>query len=398
VYSGLALVEVLAALGLARLFLKKRQGAEWRAGYGLLLLYVGGVAASLVAWMFSTGWVLGRLLFPALVPLVVLAAAGWKHLWKPLPWLVLVYLGIISLLAPVYIQAAFGQPARLPQAKAPAGTLPTAVNFGGVARLFASAVSSQRVAPGGEETVTLCWEALDATPRDYSVFVHLLGPADALVGRRDTYPGLGAFATSLWKKGDAFCDCVIVPVNKDAPGEQVYGVEVGLFDRETMERLPASDAAGQVLTQVIVDRVKVSGAGGVVPRSAAAVQANFSDQILLLGYEAGQPAPGQNLPVTLYWQAQSEIPVDYTVFMHMLDASGSIVAQADAPPKAGWLPTSWWEPGKLVVDEHWLAVPAALQSGDYRLQVGLYLPETGERLVLAGAGQDAAELGSVRVP
>jgi hypothetical protein len=398
VYSGFGLVELLAALGLALLFLKKRRGAEWRAGYGLMLLYVGGVVASLVAWMFSTGWVLGRLLFPALVPLVVLAAAGWKRLWAPLPWLVLAYLGLVAYMAPEAIGAAFSQPARLPHVSAPEGTQPAALSFGQLARLIAYDISPRWVAPGGETTVTLCWEALDATPRDYSVFVHLLGPVDALVGRRDTYPGLGAFATSLWKQGDAFCDRVIVPVNKDAPGEQVYGVEVGLFDRETMERLPASDAAGQALPQVIVGRVKVSGAGGVFPPSAAPVQANFSDQISLLGYEAGQPAPGKNLSVTLYWQAQSGIPVDYTVFMHMLDTSGSIVAQADAPPKAGWLPTSWWEPGKLVVDEHWLAVPAALPSGDYRLQVGLYLPDTGERLALTGSGQDAADLGLIRVP
>ena len=398
VYYGFGLVELAAAAGLALLFVRKRISSESRAGYGFLLLYVGGVLASMMGWMFSTGWVLGRLLFPALAPLGVLAVAGWRRLWKPLPWLALAYLSVIALLAPRYIQSAFGRPVLLTRAQASAGTNPTDVRFGSLARLFAYEASPRRVEPGGETTVTLCWETLNSTPQNYSVFVHLLGPADAVVGGRNTYPGLGAYATSLWRQGDAFCDHVIVPVDRNAPSEMVYGVEVGLFDQATMARLPAVDAGGKPVAQVIVDRVKVAGAGDAMPGSAAQVKANFSDQATLLGYQAGGPRPGQNVPVTLYWQAQSEIPVDYTVFMHMLDASGQIVAQADARPKAGWLPTTWWDPGKIVADEHTLALPAALPAGDYSLEIGLYVPETGERLPLSGSEQNAVDLGSMRVP
>ena len=396
VYYGFGLMELTAAAGLALLFVRKRAGPEGRAGYGFLLLYVGGVLASMMGWMFSTGWVLGRLLFPALVPLGVLAAAGWRRLWRSLPWLALAYLSMISLLAPIYIRSAFGRPALSTQA--PAGTNPTDVRFGSLARLFAYEAAPRRVGPGGETTVTLCWEALNPTPQNYSVFVHLLGPADAVVGGRNTYPGLGAYATSLWRQGDAFCDHVIVPVDQKAPSEMVYGVEVGLFDQATMTRLPAVDADGKSVGQVIVDRVKVSGTGDAMPGSAAQVKADFSGQVTLLGYQAGSPRPGQNMPVTLYWQAQSEIPVDYTVFMHMLDASGQTVAQADARPKAGWLPTTWWDPGKIVADEHTLVLPAALPAGDYRLEVGLYVAETGERLPLSGSEQNAVDLGSIRVP
>jgi Dolichyl-phosphate-mannose-protein mannosyltransferase len=253
VYDGYRLVDVLAAVGLVFVFLKQRPSLGWRGGYGLLLFYVGGVLASLVSWMFSTGWVLGRLLFPALVPLAVLAVAGWGRLWARLPWLVLAYLCIVSVMAPVYIQAALGHPVRLPQAQPPSGTHPIDVRFGHLARLFAYAVSPHSVAPGGEQTVTLCWEALDTTPRNYSVSLQLRGPADSLVASRNTYPGLGTFATSFWAKGDAFCDRVIIPVDKKVSGKRVYRVEVILFDLETMERLPASDVTGQDLTRVFVN-------------------------------------------------------------------------------------------------------------------------------------------------
>ena len=118
VYSGFRLVELSAAVGLALVLFRKRTDSGWVAGYGWLLLYVGGVLASLAGWMFSTGWVLGRLLFPALVPLGVLAVAGWKRLWAPLPWAVLAYLLGISVMALFYIQSAFGRPALLAQAQA----------------------------------------------------------------------------------------------------------------------------------------------------------------------------------------------------------------------------------------------------------------------------------------
>ncbi len=398
VYSGLRVVELSAMGGLALLLIRKRTSLGWLAGYGWLLLYVGGVLVSLAGWMFSTGWVLGRLLFPALVPLGVLAVAGWKRLWAPLPWAVLAYLLGISVMALFYIQSAFGRPALLAQAQAPAGTTPTDLRFGTLARLFAYDVSSRRVAPGGETTVTLCWEAGAPTPHNDSVFVQLVGPADAMAGQRNTYPGLGAYATSLWQPGDAFCDHVIIPVGQQAAGETVYRVEVGIFDPDVNERLPVRDAAGNEVAPVVIDHVKVAGSGSPIPVTATLVGANFSDLVTLQAYETGPLTLGQGLTVTLYWQAQSEIPVDYTVFMHMLDATGQIVAQADALPKNGWLPTTWWDPGKVVTDEHILAVPAGLPPGDYSLQVGLYVLETGERLPLAGAEQDAVDLGSIRVP
>ena len=92
--------------------------------------------------------------------------------------------------------------------------------------------------------MTLCWQALGATENDYSVFVQFVGEADSIVGRRGTYPGLGSFPTSLWQPGDTFCDLYRVPVNGDAQGPAVYAVEVGLFDLQSNDRLPATDAAG----------------------------------------------------------------------------------------------------------------------------------------------------------
>ena len=71
---------------------------------------------------------------------------------------------------------------------------------------------------------------------------------------------------------------------------------------------------------------------------------------------------------------------DYTVFLHLRDDAGQLVAQADGPPLAGWYPTSWWAPGEWVVDDHSFALPPTLSPGNYHLVAGLYDPLSGQRL------------------
>jgi hypothetical protein len=101
--------------------------------------------------------------------------------------------------------------------------------------------------------------------------------------------------------------------------------------------------------------------------------------------------PGEEHAVTLTWHAAEAVPTDYTVFLHLRDAAGQLVAQADGPPLGGWYPTSWWTAGEQVTDEHTFALPAGITSGEYRLVAGLYDPATGARL-----GEEK-ELGVVAV-
>jgi hypothetical protein len=81
---------------------------------------------------------------------------------------------------------------------------------------------------------------------------------------------------------------------------------------------------------------------------------------------------------------------------------GEIASQHDGMPVGGLYPTTLWKAGEEVEDEHPLSLSTDLVPGDYRLLVGLYRPETGERLpVLGSDGQpvgDSAELATVPLP
>lgn len=131
-------------------------------------------------------------------------------------------------------------------------------------------------------------------------------------------------------------------------------------------------------------------------------QDRFGGLIDLVGAELAEPAlePGQPMRLRLLWQSVTAMERSYTAFLQLLGpvanpATGiPIWAQLDAPPERA-RPTSEWLPGDLALDERVLDVPRGLPGGDYRLIVGLYDPETGQRLLLPG-GADHAELASWR--
>jgi len=115
------------------------------------------------------------------------------------------------------------------------------------------------------------------------------------------------------------------------------------------------------------------------------VEASLGDRIRLLGYniESGL-RPGDNLHLTLFWQALSKMDRDYTVFTHLVDEEGRMWGQKDNPPVDGFYPTSWWDEGEIVRDQYNLVISPDAPLGEYWIEVGMYLAETGERLEVRG--------------
>jgi hypothetical protein len=120
----------------------------------------------------------------------------------------------------------------------------------------------------------------------------------------------------------------------------------------------------------------------------------------LTGYALAQEdlrATGQ-LMLTVQWQARQPLAANYLLFVHLLDAQGQRITQADVSPAGPDAPTSLWQPGRYYSWAHPLPVPADLPPGNYWLALGLYDPASGARLPLAapmppdappGAGDDA---------
>ncbi len=102
-----------------------------------------------------------------------------------------------------------------------------------------------------------------------------------------------------------------------------------------------------------------------------------ADAVELDGYQHPTEAtPGMVLPLALYWRAKRSLGHAYTVYVHLLDATGTTVAQRDVPPLDGSRPTTQWKPGDLIRDDQDLTLPKTLHAGTYMLVVGMYDPTT----------------------
>jgi hypothetical protein len=109
-----------------------------------------------------------------------------------------------------------------------------------------------------------------------------------------------------------------------------------------------------------------------VPDEATPAAYQFGPAVQLLAYdlEPAAPRPGEAATVTLYWQTSQPLNEQATVFVHLLDEAGQIVAQDDAQPVRNSYPLPVWPVGMIVADAHPLIWP----EGPAALTVGLYHP------------------------
>ena len=112
-------------------------------------------------------------------------------------------------------------------------------------------------------------------------------------------------------------------------------------------------------------------------------------QIGLIGYDVH--AAAHQIDLTLDWEALVQPPHAYTVFAHVIDATGQSVGQQDNMPLHDQLPTSCWRPGEYVSDPYTIKL-ADDARGPFTIEVGLYRLETGERLPLDDGSGSSARL------
>jgi len=114
--------------------------------------------------------------------------------------------------------------------------------------------------------------------------------------------------------------------------------------------------------------------------------AELDGRIRLLSYQfdAGQVRAGGEVPLTLYWQALREMDESYTVFIHLVDDANQIWGQKDNPPVSGTSPTSEWREGEVVEDSYVIPVQTDAPQGTYHIIVGMYDPQTMQRLPVSG--------------
>jgi 4-amino-4-deoxy-L-arabinose transferase-like glycosyltransferase len=239
--------------------------------------------------------------------------------------------------------------------------------------------------PGADLPLTLYWSA-DAVPgAAYSASLRLVD-GSGVSWAQDDGPPLGeVYPTTSWRPGEVLRDRRVLALPA--------GLPPGLYRLDVATLAPL--AQPERADRATVGFVRV-GEPEALPPGLTAVDALFGGQIRLLGYAVTPAAGGRGWSLTLAWKAEASVDADYTVFVHLVDATGEIRGQQDGPPGGGFYPTSYWKPGEIVVDRHDLSLADDAPAGTYRLWVGLYQLASGERLSTAAG--DTVELDRWTVP
>jgi 4-amino-4-deoxy-L-arabinose transferase-like glycosyltransferase len=137
-----------------------------------------------------------------------------------------------------------------------------------------------------------------------------------------------------------------------------------------------------------------------LPASAQPLGVAFEQGIQLLAYESPVSIPvrpGEMVPITLYWRGEQPLEIDYTVFVHLVDEYGLIVAQRDIFHGPGVYPTSQWLAGQMFGDSYTLKIPdTAFAPAQAEFAVGLYDHTTSSRL-LTSTGADHVRFAQIKL-
>ncbi|OQA93983.1 MAG: hypothetical protein BWY25_03045 [Chloroflexi bacterium ADurb.Bin222] len=263
---------------------------------------------------------------------------------------------------------------------------PLQVRFGDDVALMGYDLTTPTLATDQPAALTLYWRVLHPTTTDYSVAVHLVDAWGRLYGQEDHQHPNG-YPISLLQTDEFIRDTyTFTPFAGTPPGEH-YTLLVTLYEAGTGRQVDVWGSSGQwrgtayPLTELTVVRPETFPTPETLPL-AQRLDADLGAGLRLVG-TGDLPASvevGNEVLVTLFWQAQATPTADVRVRLQLVDASGAVAAQLEAPPGRADLPTSHWLSGEVIRDGHSFLIPAArfdvpsrpLESGPYLLRAGLF--------------------------
>jgi 4-amino-4-deoxy-L-arabinose transferase-like glycosyltransferase len=367
-------------------------------GLWLLVAWSGILFMLLVRWNVISPAFQGRLLFPALGALNVLWATGllvWVSPSRQSKLAVAVTgLAFIAaaLLPWITIRPAYAYPEAL--TTVPEGVQYGPITFptdGGIIQLVGVELPpDQSAVPGGKPVeIVLYWQVSEPVDIDVLSAVHALGRDLVSEGQVNRYPAWGMIPTSQWQPGEIWQDTYRIYLGDKAVAPARLQIKVGLYDTTKGRDLTAFGPGGEQIELLIVGDARLVSNQERDQEPTNPLELDLDDGISFLGYGLN-PALVQSceeLEIELFWEAAGSPSRDYTVLVHLVDTGGNLIQTADSPPVSGDYPTSIWQEGDLVVDEHLMTLPDDLPPGKYLLSVGFYDPDTLVRVsLLDGTG------------
>jgi len=235
---------------------------------------------------------------------------------------------------------------------------------------------------GTDLNLTLFWQNEAYAPADHQLYVSLLDSNGAGVAGWEGWP-LPDYPLSHWPTG-ALVQTPIAFTIPATVGSGAYQLVAGLLDPTSGTKQPPIALGNVQLYQ------RTANFTPTPPPVALTQPAQFGAHVQLLGYD--RQIQGNQLRLTLYWHVLQPLLPPHHIFVHLDNAAGVTLAQADDTPRTAIepAPTGSWQPGEYLVTHHTLTVPADTDVTT-ALRLGLYVPQSGVRLPLTIAGAPSGD-------
>ena len=159
----------------------------------------------------------------------------------------------------------------------------------------------------------------------------------------------------------------------------IHGV---MGSNTTYQALSNLSSQLQIINTVyLTDSIEAKIIGQQMPPVDGEDQANFLLENLAAIHlrESSYQQIDNNLQIDFSWEVDTPIPPEMTMFVHVTDATGQLIAQADGFAWGGSYPLSQWPLDKTVQDRRLLKLNEDVQH-PIHVYVGFYNTINGERL------------------
>ena len=355
-WGALVVIALLAAVG-AVVQAKERSPL-------LIMLLFGWIAivyAGMVAFMLRTPAAQGRLLLPAILPLVMPLALGMDYLWRRLGRPVVAVLAILPVVSVWCLLAVIRPIYAYPPTVETVPNDATALNavVGDNLQLMASKLWITPYLPGDNVEMDLYWQADAPITERQEIVVELFGRNNTPIGKLQTYHGGGLYPSQLWEPNTIIHSSIAVELNDtvEAPTQARVnvrvvgagdGVDIGFVEVEPRE-WPAEFANAPALAQ-IGDGIEL-------------VSAEINSQTASVG---------DTVTVDVVWRVTRAPNRSLTTLVHMGPPDQAPLANGDEVPLDGDYPTTLWSADEVIHDRYVLQIPAGISAEQYPVRIGMY--------------------------
>ena len=118
--------------------------------------------------------------------------------------------------------------------------------------------------------------------------------------------------------------------------------------------------------------------GGVSADDAHKYSANFNNRVWRTGAHA--TLQGNIIQIELGWMVLGKKTQGYDAFIHAMNCDRTVLGLNDGPALRRMYPIWQWQPRVTIVDRRQLRLYPSQDASCFRLEIGLFNPETNERI------------------